>query len=121
VSREKPVRRPPHGPASDESKATIGSYPSPAEAIGRLEQLRKVVPVFADELMIARREAAQLRTENAWLLEQLRARHGQPAERSFEDTQAVLHQRSHRLTESQGHVGAQNALVGHSKRSNSKR
>lgn len=121
MSRERPVRHPPHGRATYDSEGTIGSHPSPAEAIGRLEQLRKVVPVFADELMIARREAAQLRTENAWLLEQLRARHGQPAERSLEDTQAALHQRNHGVGESQGHVDARNPLVGHGKRSKSKR
>jgi hypothetical protein len=48
------------------------TYPSRAEAISRLEQLRSVVPVFAQEVLSARRQAAFLRAENGWLLEQVR-------------------------------------------------
>ncbi len=38
----------------------------------RLQNLRAVLPVFAQELASARRQAAQLRLENAGLTEQLR-------------------------------------------------
>jgi hypothetical protein len=65
----------PRGPAAVEgngSPRTIRPYPSRAEAIERLERLRSVVPVFAQELVSARRQAAWLRVENGWLLEQVR-------------------------------------------------
>ena len=72
---KKLVKHPPRGPAALEgngSRPPIESYPSRAEAIDRLERLRSVVPVFAQELMSARRQAAQLRAENGWLIEQAR-------------------------------------------------
>jgi hypothetical protein len=53
------------------------SYPSQAEAIerdrvlDRLAHLRKILPVFAEEMASARREAARLRAENSRLLEQV--------------------------------------------------
>jgi hypothetical protein len=104
---------PPHGPARLEGGGrdpgrTISSRPSRGEAIGRLEQLRKVVPVFAHELVSARREAAQLRTENAWLHEQLRERQGHPEESSLRDARAALHERDQRLGESRGRVEREN-------------
>jgi len=40
--------------------------------LDRLENLRKIVPVFAEELANARRQSAQLRSENIRLLEQVR-------------------------------------------------
>jgi hypothetical protein len=90
------------GRAGEEAAHTVGSHLGQAEAIGRLEQLRKVVPVFAQELVSARRDAAQLRTENAWLHEQLRQGPGHPAESSQKDAQAALHRRDQKLGESQG-------------------
>jgi hypothetical protein len=70
------VRTPPRaGPVAlkaNGSQRRIRPYPSRAEAIERLEQLRSVVPVFAQELVSARRHAAQLRVENSWLIEQVR-------------------------------------------------
>jgi hypothetical protein len=75
VSPSRTVVHPPRDPAAPEgsgSRPRIRSYPSRAEAIDRLEQLRSVVPVFAQELVSARRQAAQLRAENGWLIEQVR-------------------------------------------------
>ncbi|TMK98359.1 MAG: hypothetical protein E6G34_12015 [Actinobacteria bacterium] len=72
---KKLVKQPPHGPAAAEgngSRPPTKSYASRAEAIDRLERLRSVVPVFAQELMSARRQAAQLRAENGSLVEQVR-------------------------------------------------
>jgi hypothetical protein len=69
------ISQPPSTGASLEgSGARLGfrTYPSRAEAINRLEQLRSVVPVFAQEVLSARRQAALLRAENGWLLEQVR-------------------------------------------------
>jgi hypothetical protein len=39
---------------------------------GRLENLRAIVPVFAQELAVARRQAAALRLENRRLAERIR-------------------------------------------------
>jgi len=75
VSRTKTVTHPPREPAAPErngSRPSTSSYPSRAEAIARWEQLRSVVPVFAQELVSARRQAASLRAENSWLIEQVR-------------------------------------------------
>src|SRR5438445_7649474 len=75
VPAKKLVKHPPRGPAALEgngSRPPIKSYPSRAEAIDRFERLRSVVPVFAQELVSARRQAAWLRAENGWLLEQVR-------------------------------------------------
>jgi hypothetical protein len=69
------VTHPPRGPAAVDgngSRPSSRSYPSRAEAITRWEQLRSVVPVFAQELVSARRQAAWLRAENSWLSEQVR-------------------------------------------------
>jgi hypothetical protein len=71
----KTVTHPPRAPAAldgNGSRPRIRPYPSRAEAIDRLEHLRSVVPVFAQELVSARRQAARLRAENGWLIEQLR-------------------------------------------------
>jgi hypothetical protein len=57
----------------------IRSNLSRAEAIDRLEKLRSVVPVFAQELVSARRQSAQLRAENSWLIEQVRQLQRGPA------------------------------------------
>jgi hypothetical protein len=59
-------------PDGNGARPSIGSRPSRDEAIARWEQLRSVVPVFAQELVSARRQAAWLRAENRWLLEQVR-------------------------------------------------
>jgi hypothetical protein len=77
VSPTKTVTYPPRGPAALEgegngSRRSIRFYLSRAEAIDRLEHLRSVVPVFAQELASARRQADWLRAENGWLLEQVR-------------------------------------------------
>jgi hypothetical protein len=40
--------------------------------LDRVQSLRTIVPVFAQELACARRQAAQLRVENRQLLEQVR-------------------------------------------------
>ena len=72
---KKLVEHPPRGPAApvgNGSRPPIKSRTSRAEAIDRLERLRSVVPVFAQELISARRQAAQLRAENGWLIEQAR-------------------------------------------------
>jgi phage shock protein A len=39
----------------------------PGELIERLEKLRRLLPVFAQEVAAARREAARLRSQNATL------------------------------------------------------
>ena len=122
MSPEKPAKHPLRGPASsegggDDPARSIGSHPSQAEAIGRLEQLRKVVPVFAHELVSARREAAQLRTENAWLQEQLRQ--GHPDESSLQETQAALHRRDQSRGEAQGRIGRQDPPARPGKRAKS--
>ena len=88
----------------------VGSQHSQGEAIGRLEQLRRVVPVFAHELVNARRDVAQLRTENAWLQEQLLRSRGLPEESSPADVQAALHRRDMTLGESGGRTGDKKAL-----------
>src|SRR5437588_10827454 len=78
VSPTKTVAHPPRGPAAPEgngSRPRNRSYPSRAEAIDRLERLRSVVPVFAQEVVSARRQAAWLRAENSWLTEQVRQLH----------------------------------------------
>jgi hypothetical protein len=75
VSPSKTVTHPPRGSAAREGngpRPRIRSYPSRAEAIDRLERLRSVVPVFAQEVASARRQAAGLRAENSWLMEQVR-------------------------------------------------
>ena len=72
---KKLVKHPPRGPAAPVGNGSwppIKSRTSRAEAIDRLERLRSVVPVFAQELISARRQAAQLRAENGWLIEQAR-------------------------------------------------
>ena len=72
---KKLVKHPPRGPAApvgNGSRPPTKSRTSRAEAIDRLERLRSVVPVFAQELISARRQAAQLRAENGWLIEQAR-------------------------------------------------
>ena len=61
MSRTKTVTHPPREPAAPErngSRPSTSSYPSRAEAIARWEQLRSVVPVFAQELVSARRQPA---------------------------------------------------------------
>lgn len=71
---------PPRAPAALEGIGTPpgSSYPGQAEVIerdrllDRLAQLRKILPVFAEEMASARREAARLRAENSRLLEQVR-------------------------------------------------
>ena len=54
----------------------------PDHLLERLQHLRTVVPVFAQELASARRQAAQLRVENRRLAEEVlglqRHRHAQP-------------------------------------------
>lgn len=42
------------------------------QLLDRLHSLRSVLPVFAEELASARRQAARLRVENGRLLEQVR-------------------------------------------------
>jgi hypothetical protein len=82
VSPTKTVTSPPRGPAALEgngSQRGNRSYPSRAEAIDRLERLRSVVPVFAQEVVSARRQAARLRAENGWLIEQVRQLQRGPA------------------------------------------
>jgi hypothetical protein len=75
------VTNPPRARAALESNGSrprIRSYPSRAEEVERqhlldsLAHLRSVVPVFARELVSARRQAAWLRAENGWLIEQVR-------------------------------------------------
>jgi hypothetical protein len=82
------VINPPRAPAvmnGDDSPRTR-SYPSRAEAIEReqlldsLAHMRSVVPVFARELVSARRRAAWLRAENDWLIEQVRRLQRGPAD-----------------------------------------
>jgi len=81
ASPKKTATRPPHESAVLEGngpRRNITSHSSGAEAIDRqqlldrLAHLRRVVPVFARELVSARRQAAQLRAENGWLIEQVR-------------------------------------------------
>ena len=81
ASPTKTATTPPHESAVLEgngSRRNITSHSSRAEAIDRqqlldrLAHLRRVVPVFARELVSARRQAAQLRAENGWLIEQVR-------------------------------------------------
>jgi hypothetical protein len=82
VSPTKTVTSPPRGPAALEdngSQRSTRSYPNRAEAIDRLEHLRSVVPVFAQELASARRQVARLREENGWLLEYARQLQRGPA------------------------------------------
>lgn len=110
MSPEKPANHPLRGPANledgdSDSASMIGSHPSRAEAIGRLEQLRKVVPVFAHELVSARREAAQLRTENASLHEQLREGQGHPDPSSLAEAQTAAHRRDQSRGEAGGRTG----------------
>jgi len=70
---------PPHAPAALEGIGTQPgrSHTSQAEAIerdqllDRLRHLRKILPVFAEEMASARREAARLRVKNSRLLEQV--------------------------------------------------
>ncbi len=50
--------------------------------IDRLQHLRAIVPVFAQELASARRQAAQLRVENGRLLEEVRRLHERFAART---------------------------------------
>jgi hypothetical protein len=75
VSPLKTVTHPSRGsaaPGGTGSPPRVGSYVSRAEAIDRLDRLRSVVPVFAQEVVRARRQAAGLRAENSWLIEQVR-------------------------------------------------
>jgi hypothetical protein len=75
VSPSKTVKHPPRGSAAldgNGSRPRNRSYPSRSEAIDRLEKLRSVVPVFAQELVNARRQAAWLRADNGRLLQQVR-------------------------------------------------
>lgn len=121
---EKPVKHPLRGPASfegggDDPARSVGSHSSQAEAIGRLEQLRKVVPVFAHELVSARREAAQLRTENAWLHEQLRQGPAHPDENSQREAQAALHRRDQSRGEAQARIARQDPPARSGKRGKS--
>jgi hypothetical protein len=48
----------------------------------RLENLRTIVPVFAREVAVARREVAALRLENERLLERIRDLHRRGRQRS---------------------------------------
>lgn len=69
------VTHPPSAPVAlngNGSRPSGRSDPSRDEAISRLEALRSVMPVFAQELVSARRQAAWLRAENSWLIEQVR-------------------------------------------------
>jgi hypothetical protein len=69
------VTHPQRGPAAargTDARTRIRPYLRRAEAIDRLERLRSVVPVFAQEVVSARRQAAWLRAENSWLTEQVR-------------------------------------------------
>jgi hypothetical protein len=81
VSPAQIVTHPPHAPAElngNGSRPGIRSAPSRGEVLDRerlldsLTHLRSVVPVFAQELVSARREASRLRVENGWLIEQVR-------------------------------------------------
>ena len=75
MSPRKIVTHPPRAPAAldtNGSRPRTRSNASRADAINRLERLRGVVPVFAKELVIARRQAAWLRAENSWLIEHVR-------------------------------------------------
>ena len=81
ASPTKTATTPPHESAVLESngpRRNITSHSSGADAIDRqqlldrLAHLRRVVPVFARELVSARRQAAHLRAENGWLIEQVR-------------------------------------------------
>lgn len=121
MSPEKPAKHTLRVPANferagEEAAHNVGSRPSRAEAIGRLEQLRRVVPVFAQELVSARRDAAQLRTENAWLLEQLRESQGHPEESSQEEARAALHRRDQARGESRGRADGEKSLSRSGKR-----
>jgi hypothetical protein len=99
----------------------VPSHGSQSEAIGRLEQLRRVVPVFAQELVSARRDVSQLRTENAWLQEQLLKSRGHPEEGSQKESQAALHRRDRELGESQGRTESKHPPPRARKRSKSER
>jgi hypothetical protein len=81
VSPTKTVAHPPRGPTAlhrNGSRPGVSSYRGRAETIDRehllesLTHLRSIVPVFAMELVSARRQAARLRVENGRLLEQVR-------------------------------------------------
>jgi hypothetical protein len=65
----------------------------PDQPLDRLRNLRVIVPVFAEELASARRQAAQLRLENGRLVEQVRRlqhqRIGQDRTRGREIASAV--------------------------------
>lgn len=49
------------------------------QLLARLQQLRGILPVFAEELASARRQAAALRVENRGLLEEVRRLRAQRA------------------------------------------
>lgn len=87
MSSTKTIVSQPHGPVGLQAGASrrSGPHPGRTEAIererllDRLQHLRTIVPVFAQELASARRQAAWLRAENSWLLEQVRQLQRQPA------------------------------------------
>jgi hypothetical protein len=74
----------------------------------RLTHLRTVVPVFAQELARARRQAASLRATNGWLLELVRQLQRQPA-RKGHNVELTDHQsaRIETLSDDCAIVGAQ--------------
>jgi len=55
-----------------ERRATFGRLPEPEQVHERLQNLRTIVPVFAQELAAARRRAEELRLENRRLQERIR-------------------------------------------------
>jgi len=87
VSPTNTVIHPSRAPAALEGRGSRPgrSYPSRAEATDHdhlldcLAHLRTIVPAIAQELASARRQAAQLRAENGWLLEQVRQLQRGPA------------------------------------------
>jgi len=66
--------------------------------LDRLENLRKIVPVFAEELANARRQSAQLRSENIKLLEQVRQLQRQHPPRAGVRAGSMAQQASARFT-----------------------
>jgi hypothetical protein len=66
TNRRQEAETPTEGIAPDTSaRAPLGSHPE--ELIDRIEQLRTLLPAFAQETAVARREAARLRSENTTL------------------------------------------------------
>ncbi len=70
--RPRDTPRAPTPPDRGRRRIPEGAVAGTGRVEERVENLRTVVPVFAHELVVARREAAALRRENARLLERIR-------------------------------------------------